>query len=77
MTVDELREVLEDIEDGDMQVRFAHQPNWPLEYRVESAVVIDDVFDEDSDEEQTILYLAEGEQLGYLPGPVTEHLGWR
>ncbi|MBC8638253.1 hypothetical protein IAG25_15635 [Caballeronia sp. EK] len=51
------------------EVRFAHQPSWPLEYKIGQVaeLLTDDGF---------MVYLAEGEQVGYLPGQVTESLGW-
>lgn len=67
MTVDELKEILEDY-DGDMEVHIAFQPSWPLEYSIDSDAVA---------EHDGILYLAERDQVGYLPGEVRPQLGWR
>jgi hypothetical protein len=92
MTVGELKELLQDLDD-EMEVRLAHQPSWPFEYSISGAEVVDlnepdpDDTVEPEDEEHPddveepepneILYLAEGTQLGYLPGVVSRLLGWR
>jgi|TARA_R110000751_G_scaffold94798_5_gene185074 hypothetical protein len=68
MTVNDLKEVLE-YYDGDMEVRFASQPNYPFEYSINDAVA---VLTDDGD----ILYLEEGRQIGYLDYNAKEELGW-
>ena len=68
MTVDELRDVLE-CYDGDMEVRFASQPNWPFEYSINDAVPV-------KTDDGEIIYLEEGRQIGYLPGDAKDELGW-
>jgi predicted membrane GTPase involved in stress response len=77
MTVGELKEMLEGLDD-DMEVRLAMQPAWPFEYSISSVEVIDND-PEGSDKEpiEGIVYLVEGDQLGYLPGNVCNQLGWR
>lgn len=86
MTVGQLKELLADYPD-ETEVRFAAQPNWPFEYSI-SADITDngsgneneDGEDEDQTDENgepTIVWLAEGEQIGYLPGAVVTGLGWR
>ena len=37
---------------------------------------IEDWFDENEDEDEDVVYLEEGTQLGYLPGNVKELIGW-
>jgi len=73
MTVGELREILEGLDD-ETEVRFAHQPNWPFELSIgahclglERNTAGDDV---------DVLYLTEGHQIGYLPDAVSAALGW-
>ena len=39
MTVSELKEILEYYDD-DIEVRFASQPNWPFEYSILDAVMV-------------------------------------
>lgn len=68
MKVVELLEALEGMPQ-DAEVRLAHQPNYPLEYR------INDVADATVDGE-TIVYIAEGGQVGYLPTEAVEALAW-
>lgn len=77
MTVGELKEMIDGL-DEDVEVRLAMQPSWPFEYSISSVEVIDND-PEGSDEEpiEGIVYLAEGDQLGYLPGNVCDELGWR
>ena len=68
MTVDELKEVLE-YYDGDMEVRFASQPNWPFEYSINDAVLV-------KTDDSEVIYLEEGHQIGYLPIEAKEELNW-
>ena len=69
----ELRDILQEIEEsfgeeeaGEMDIRFASQPNWPFEYSVGRDYA---VFDNG-------IYLAERDQTRYLPGDVSRELGW-
>ena len=68
MTVSELKEIL-DYYDDDMEVRFASQPSWPFEYSIIAAVTA-------HVDEEDVIYLEEGRQLGYLPREAKEELGW-
>ena len=73
LTVSELIDELEDC-DPEAEVRLATQPSWPFEWSLSinepgPAVQIDL-------DGQPVVYLIEGEQLGYLPGSVAEWLGW-
>lgn len=86
MTVGELLEALQDIADThgeDVEVRLAHQPQWPFEYSVDDVVLVeaskltDDEDDEESDQQEPVVYIAEKSQLGYLSGAATKALGWR
>jgi len=64
MTVGELVEILQGM-NTDAEVRLATQPSWPFEYDVSEVGETEDV-----------VYLAEGEQVGYLPAAVSAGLGW-
>jgi len=68
MTVAELIEELKYMEQ-DAEVRFASQPSWPFEYDISGVVEVN--VDEDD-----VVYLEEGRQLGYLPGEAKDELGW-
>ena len=60
------------------EVRFAQQPSWPLEYSIDETVVAFEPSEDDNRETgEPIVYLAEADQIGYLPGAVSEELGWR
>ena len=72
MKVSELLEFLE-AQDPNAEVRIAHQPNWPFEYSIGELADAE----EDDDGNDTPVYIAEGRQLGYLPGAAAEALGWR
>lgn len=77
-------------EHGDtIEVRLAIQPRWAFEYAVGCVAVCDpedtdDEEDEDSDddegtngeEQEPVVYIGEGSQLGYLPGQAARVLGW-
>lgn len=64
------------------EVRLAFQPNWPFEHSLGEVEMCDraDYEDEDdapdSDDPQIIVYLGEGNQIGYLPGHAKKQLGW-
>lgn len=79
-----VRDLIERLEtmDQDAKVLIAEQPNWPFEYSIDGVVEVDlDQANEDGsyndDELGMVVYLEEGEQLGYLSGAATEELGWR
>ena len=72
MTVEELIEELK-FYDGELEVRFASQPSWPFEYSINGVI---QTTVQHRDEEQDIVYLEEGRQLGYLPKEAKEELGW-
>ena len=75
MTIDELIERLEEYRDalgGDTEVRLMTQQNWPFENGIAglaSGAEINDPDDADSDDEDVdedrVVYIVEGQQLGY------------
>jgi len=79
MTLDELIEELQYLQEsgvpGDTAVRFASQPSWPFEYSINSVQEVQ-IDDEEADEPETIIFLEEGRQLGYLPSEAKNMLGW-
>jgi hypothetical protein len=64
MTAEELMMLLEEME-PETEIRFASQPNWPFEYKIDDAIEVNGR-----------LYLVEGRQIGYLPQEVKESIGW-
>lgn len=74
MTVGELLDMISELP-SDMEVRFASQPNYPFEYNISDVVVVE--VEDRRGETKEIVYLAEGRQLGYLPGDVSVELGWK
>jgi hypothetical protein len=88
MKVQELLDLLENC-NPEAEVRFASQPNWPMEYSIKSNQIYDceeetqfmTELDDDGDEivksVPKVIYLIEGKQIGYLPGWVAEEIGWR
>lgn len=90
LTVGDLMSMLEGL-DEDMEVRFASQPSWPFEYSIDRAEVvdlnnpeeyevedsrIDETPDQEPQEPDEVLYLVEGNQIGYLPSVVVQAVGW-
>ena len=89
MTVSELIRILEAY-DPDSEVRIASQPRWPMEYHIHDAVEttadednIDDEIDddgrddgEDDEPEIKVVYIVEGDQIGYLGEKARNDLGW-
>lgn len=87
MTVEELIEQLQEM-DRDAEVRIATQPNWPFENSIESVQQvtgdITEIHDEDEgyregwkEFDQPIVYIGEGQQLGYLPQGAAQQFGWK
>lgn len=86
MIVEELMALLEEM-DPEAEVRLASQPAWPFEWTISTVVEVEDSKiegDQETGEEfwretgaGRIVYIAEGQQLGYLPGYVSDQLGWR
>jgi hypothetical protein len=64
-TVAELIIALEDFDDDD-PVRLAFQPGWPFEHHCGQVAQDDD----------GTVWIAEGDQIGYLPDPARQALGW-
>lgn len=64
MTLYELKKIIDDCMeymDGDTPVKLAAQPSWPFEYSISDVVIVDD----DSNPDRGVVYIAEGQQLGY------------
>lgn len=77
MTVKELINELQQYPE-ESEVRLAMQPNWPFEYSISDVVYTPPVLNDNEEEEEIgIVYLAEERQIGYLPGIISEELGWR
>lgn len=90
MTVGEIKRLLEDMDD-EMEVRIAHQPEWPLQYTI-SEVIDTPIFDQDDllddpdndevivpDDCERVAYIVEGSQHRdnpYLPYSVCSAIGW-
>ncbi len=75
MTVGELKDVLLTLP-PEAEVRFASQPSWPFEYDIDSAISVR-VLDRDGEEtDESIVYLEEGRQIGYLPINAKVELEW-
>jgi hypothetical protein len=72
MTVGELIHELKYMDEG-ATVRFASQPSWPFEYSING--VVQTIVDNRGNEED-IVYLEEGRQVGYLPKEAKDELGW-
>jgi hypothetical protein len=71
VTVNDLLQALEAC-DPDAEVRLAHQPAWPFEYAIDPGHAAAQVELDGT----PVVYLGEGAQLGYLPEPVRQQLGW-
>ena len=72
MTVEELIQELKYM-DGDATVRFASQPSWPFEYSINGVI---QTTVQHRNEEEDVVYLEEGQQIGYLPKEAKDELGW-
>jgi hypothetical protein len=70
--IEELEWAIERNGGDDVEVRTAQQPKWAFEYSIEQAVTVK----HDEDDGETIVYLGEGSQLGYLNEDASRELGW-
>jgi len=78
MTVSELMYQLENLPQ-DAEVLFASQPAWPFEYSIGGVFTTDDDPDgelPDYEPVNSVVYIYEGAQLGYLDENAREQLGW-
>jgi hypothetical protein len=76
MTVSELVDILSDF-DPDTEVRLAMQPKWSFEYTIGEVVCSPDDDDPDAyGDRGYIVYIGEGDQVGYLNSDAKERLGW-
>lgn len=72
MTVNELIDLLSDM-NPTAEVRIAHQPSWPLQFRM------GDVIETADDDETPIVFIGEGPTIWdapYLPSHAVDKLGW-
>ena len=83
MTARELLEQLQDVvaEFGDqVEVRWAAQPRWAFEYSIGDVQVATLKASRHARaagaQDETVIYLAEGQQIGYLPAAASVALGW-
>ncbi len=76
MTIDQLIERLEEYRDligGDAEVRLMTQQNWPFENRITGVCSGEEINEYDADEDDddsdaesdAVLYIVEGDQIGY------------
>lgn len=70
ITVGELMDWLAEL-DEDAEVRLAHQPSCPFEYSLDGFNPVVTAAG-GGDCETPVVYLVEGNQLGYLPGEAME-----
>ena len=89
--IETLEEIKEGV-DENAEVRFASQPSWPFEYSIRGVHALnkderralayengdyhDGFDDEELEEQDDVVYLEEGCQLGYLPGEAKQLLNW-
>ena len=76
-TVGDLIAALEDY-DPATPVRWASQPRWPFEYTLGRIVMTPDDAEGDGTEptDEPVVWIGEGQQVGYLPGIAANALGW-
>lgn len=71
-TVGDLIEALESY-DPDTPVRWAHQSGYPFEYTIGQIVHTPD----DDRDDDPVVWLGEGHQVGYLSAHANTALGWQ
>lgn len=86
--IQQLQNIADEVSDPDrVEVRLAEQPSWPFEYGVEEVILVNEyVYRNYADEDDCcehdfannpVVYIAQGGQIGYLPGAVSNALCWR
>lgn len=74
MTIDQLIEILQEAREdigGDTEVRLMTQYNWPFENSIHGVALStemgrsEDDTDDEEDDSETVVYIVEGNQLGY------------
>jgi hypothetical protein len=73
--IEELEWAISNANGKDVEVRIAQQPKWAFEYSVDAAVSIN-TNEEPTEDNEWVVYLSEGSQLGYLPEYAATELGW-
>ena len=73
--IEELEWAISNANGKDVEVRMAQQPKWAFEYSVDAAVSIN-TNEEPTEDNEWVVYLSEGSQLGYLPEYAATELGW-
>lgn len=82
MTISDLiseLEYLAEVMGDETEVRIASQPSWPFEYSIAGITSVEpnDVEDGDNgDVSEPVVYLVEGNQIGYLPSAAKDLIGW-
>ena len=73
--IDQLKELEETYGPG-IEVRLAHQSSWPLEYRIAGVVDADpeDFDPTDHRPDEPVIYLVEGDQIGYAAKAIGDRL---
>jgi hypothetical protein len=77
MNINELIEQLQEIAEvsPNAEVRYAAQPNWPMEYSIgEELSLVDKGSSAVGDED--VVYISERNQIGYLDGEASDAIGW-
>ena len=77
MNINELIEQLQEIAEvsPNAKVRYAAQPNWPMEYSIgEELSLVDKGSSAVGDED--VVYISERNQIGYLDGEASDAIGW-
>ncbi len=65
--IESLQSIADESPDEDPEVRLAMQPRWAFEYSIHSVTPVS-LRESPGGEEVPVVYLSEGDQLGYLPG---------
>lgn len=79
MNLRDLIDALEDVasEHGDdIEVRLAQQPRWAFEYSLNGDTPVAVANVKEHGRRQCVAYIAEGQQLNYLPQAAAVALGW-
>ena len=66
--IETLQSIVDEYPDEDPEVRLAVQPQWPFENSIHSVASLGGLEGEGA----PVVYISEGVQLGYLPGPAKD-----
>jgi len=76
--IDQLQDLADDCDAQSTEVRLAIQPRWAFEHSISTVEIVGPTVSEKkrNPDAPSVIYIAEGNQIGYLPTAAGVALGW-